>query len=482
MENDEEAEKAIQELNGATVEGRTIVVNKSEPKPEGERRTFNNNRSGGGGYNGGGGGAIYAGGGGGGSYLISTATLISSVTGGNTNADGAAVLTLVAPATVPVPVNTIPNNININNYNFYNKILSGSVIFNSIAGDYCTANLINGSAYYGGINTLISTPALVSLCNPIFKSNGLISNGVQILPEITLNPIVINQFINPGASSLHYNYVAGLSYGGIVNLANNIAITPYLTNVVVVNSFNNCSANVNMSAFEGIVITGSGVNVVGLTTKNNLIAGGNASYTFGDGNQIMCLTGGGAIINGNNSINTIIIQGESHFPMAVNTNVNGAYSTTKILTSQGVSTLINCDYLQYDNTTIAISVGAGQAAGQAYRLYQAVFDRAPDKAGISYWIKQLENGISLESIASGFIKSAEFVKSYGANVSNTNLINACYQNVLDRPADAQGLAYWVARLSNGTSVAQVLAEFSESVENIQNVASLIGQGIEVQMA
>jgi RNA recognition motif-containing protein len=65
MENDTEAEKAIQELNGATVEGRTIVVNKSEPKPEGERRTFNNNRSGGGGYNGGGnsrGGGSYSGG------------------------------------------------------------------------------------------------------------------------------------------------------------------------------------------------------------------------------------------------------------------------------------------------------------------------------------------------------------------------------------------------------------------------------------
>ena len=54
MENDAEAEKAIQELNGASVDGRTIVVNKSEPKPEGERRSFNNNRSGGGGYNGGG--------------------------------------------------------------------------------------------------------------------------------------------------------------------------------------------------------------------------------------------------------------------------------------------------------------------------------------------------------------------------------------------------------------------------------------------
>ncbi|MBF6607673.1 MAG: RNA-binding protein [Flavobacterium sp.] len=57
MPNDDEAQKAIDELNGATVQGRAIVVNKSEPKPEGERRSFNNNRGGdsrgGGGYGGG---------------------------------------------------------------------------------------------------------------------------------------------------------------------------------------------------------------------------------------------------------------------------------------------------------------------------------------------------------------------------------------------------------------------------------------------
>jgi RNA recognition motif-containing protein len=56
MPNDAEAQKAIDELNGAVVSGRTIVVNKSEPKPEGERRSFNNNSRGGdsrGGYGGG---------------------------------------------------------------------------------------------------------------------------------------------------------------------------------------------------------------------------------------------------------------------------------------------------------------------------------------------------------------------------------------------------------------------------------------------
>ena len=73
MPNDSEAQKAIDELNGAVVSGRTIVVNKSEPKPEGERRSFNNNRSGGsdfrggnsrGGDNRGGGGGGYNRGGG----------------------------------------------------------------------------------------------------------------------------------------------------------------------------------------------------------------------------------------------------------------------------------------------------------------------------------------------------------------------------------------------------------------------------------
>ncbi len=57
MTSDSEAQKAIDELNGATVQGRAIVVNKSEPKPEGERKSFNNNSRGGenrgGGYGGG---------------------------------------------------------------------------------------------------------------------------------------------------------------------------------------------------------------------------------------------------------------------------------------------------------------------------------------------------------------------------------------------------------------------------------------------
>ncbi len=56
MPNDEEAKKAIEELNGAEVDGRTIVVNESIEKPkDGTRRPG----GGGGGFNRGGGGGGY---------------------------------------------------------------------------------------------------------------------------------------------------------------------------------------------------------------------------------------------------------------------------------------------------------------------------------------------------------------------------------------------------------------------------------------
>ncbi len=56
MPVEEEAKKAIEELNGAEVDGRTIVVNESIEKPkDGTRRPGGFNRGGGGGFNRGGG-------------------------------------------------------------------------------------------------------------------------------------------------------------------------------------------------------------------------------------------------------------------------------------------------------------------------------------------------------------------------------------------------------------------------------------------
>jgi cold-inducible RNA-binding protein len=65
MSNDNEARAAIEALNGADVDGRTITVNEARPKSNGGGGG-GGGRGGGGGYRGGGGGGGRGGGGGGG--------------------------------------------------------------------------------------------------------------------------------------------------------------------------------------------------------------------------------------------------------------------------------------------------------------------------------------------------------------------------------------------------------------------------------
>lgn len=72
MPNNEEAQAAIAALHQSEIDGRNVVVNESQPKPEGERKSYGGGGGSRGGYGGGGGrsGGGYGGGGnrGGGGY------------------------------------------------------------------------------------------------------------------------------------------------------------------------------------------------------------------------------------------------------------------------------------------------------------------------------------------------------------------------------------------------------------------------------
>jgi predicted phage gp36 major capsid-like protein len=90
----------------------------------------------------------------------------------------------------------------------------------------------------------------------------------------------------------------------------------------------------------------------------------------------------------------------------------------------------------------------------------------------------LDQGANLANdVANGFLASKEFQDLYGANTSTTTFINNLYQNVLHRTPDAQGAAYWQQTMDSGVSRASILTNFSESAENIDQVASLVGNGI-----
>ncbi len=104
---------------------------------------------------------------------------------------------------------------------------------------------------------------------------------------------------------------------------------------------------------------------------------------------------------------------------------------------------------------------------QVLRLYQAIFDRAPDDEGFEFWTAQVAGGLSLADMATQFESSDEFQQRYGPNLSDEQLVDALYQNVLGRPGDPAGRAFWIEQLTSGELTrSDVLVAFSESKENL----------------
>ncbi len=97
------------------------------------------------------------------------------------------------------------------------------------------------------------------------------------------------------------------------------------------------------------------------------------------------------------------------------------------------------------------------------RLYLATLGRGPDDAGLAGWAAQHEAGTALNTIATGFVNSAEFQTKYGA-LNNTQFVTLLYNNVLHRAPDAGGLGHWVNQLNSGASRESVVTGFSESSE------------------
>ena len=141
-------------------------------------------------------------------------------------------------------------------------------------------------------------------------------------------------------------------------------------------------------------------------------------------------------------------------------------------------TLVNIERLQFSDKTIALDING--TAGQAYRIYQAAFNRTPDNGGLKYWIGIMDSVVSLSTVSSAFIASAEFQQLYGTNPTNEVFVTKLYDNVLHRAPDADGYKYWVDLLNTGgIDKTSTLVNFSESNENQAGVIGVIQNGIDL---
>lgn len=107
-------------------------------------------------------------------------------------------------------------------------------------------------------------------------------------------------------------------------------------------------------------------------------------------------------------------------------------------------------------------------------LYTAIFNRAPDLAGLNFWTTQLNAGTSFASIAAGFAQHEVFTTGIGA-LSNAAYVTALYTNILGSAGDTAGIAYWTARLAGGESKASVVADFVKGSLTI-DIPALLAAG------
>jgi hypothetical protein len=142
------------------------------------------------------------------------------------------------------------------------------------------------------------------------------------------------------------------------------------------------------------------------------------------------------------------------------TKIDSGYLVHNLYTSS-TSVVADGTLIQFDDVTVNLSILKESQKIKAadlnnlLELYVAFFNRVPDAEGLSYWIEQVQNGVSIEKIADSFYQAAiqySSLTGYSSSMSNAEFVKIIYKNVLGRvganaPTQAD-VQYWATSLDN----------------------------------
>ena len=207
---------------------------------------------------------------------------------------------------------------------------------------------------------------------------------------------------------------------------------------------------------------------------------GDDDVSAGSGADIFVGGAGNDILDGGEGLDKAQYIG-SYYDYTIEKQLD-SYSIHDRLSLEGTDTVTNIERIEFADGTLAFDADGN--AGQAYRLYQAAFERTPDPIGVGYHVNDIEsNGLILYQIAGNFLASPEFENTYGSNLNDSDFVDALYDNVLGRSPDEFERDYYLDRFnrSEGDPLwmdrAASLIGFSESPENMNIVNDDILNGI-----
>lgn len=106
--------------------------------------------------------------------------------------------------------------------------------------------------------------------------------------------------------------------------------------------------------------------------------------------------------------------------------------------------------------------GTADITNQITQNYQDLLGRAPEQAGLDYWVKQAQSGTKLSDIKNAIGSSPEYYKAHPEDISPA--VSNAYKSILGRSADQPGLDYWTNQIKGGMSLGDVQNAMKASSE------------------
>lgn len=220
-------------------------------------------------------------------------------------------------------------------------------------------------------------------------------------------------------------------------------------------------------------------NGTSAASRATLTVNSTANITGTSGNDTLKPGVGNNAVDGAAGLDTVVYAGpRSNYSLEQEA---WGYGITDKAGNNGHDSLINVERVQFDDAFVALDTEG--IAGQIFRLYTASLGRPAEAAGMGYWMWRMENGTSIQTVASEFMKQVEFDTLYGKDPSDATFVTKLYNNVLHRDPEPAGFEYWMSTLTNNTNTkeavrTQMVIDFSNSLENQANVVGTFKLGID----
>jgi hypothetical protein len=231
---------------------------------------------------------------------------------------------------------------------------------------------------------------------------------------------------------------------------------------------NQSAAVADADAIQRVVVGTAGADTITIADGKNtqIVAGDKDVIKAGSGHTVVVAAQGSSTVVGGDETIVQAKGGDEDFAISV---VNGHVKVTNATTNVSVD-MTGVQYVQLDNKEALIFADNVKQAAVA-NLYQAVFGRTAEFAGLDFWFEQADKGVSLNAIAQGFMASSEYQLG---TLNNAQFVDALYHGVMGRNGDAGGTTFWVNALTAGVSRADVITAFAEAAATNSTEVTVIG--------